>query len=541
MLREVRIVGDAKNRKRFKWERLETTKSQTGTRFVAEVEDLKRVARIENDATRNALASTFAPVLLDEADLVVNFLGSDLEVRSQIVADVVLQGSVSADGGDHEYALRIIEWKAGNHRRMYFGEKIGRAVAEVSRKDLDFGTPFSVYLTWPGLVDHAPNVGLGEMAPTPLGEIIRDAAERIRRHFADKRRAMRKKRLADWKRTGVYPFPKEVSGNDSQRVERALFDVVSGTLSEHIPSERDTEKLTLLLLQQALRHDPGTLTRILHEIVVLPKEDRENLARLMDSISLEGVVRAASSVADRSRLLVALDHIVYDPQDSKIVNERDHLHKILENELWVFGEQYNYMRSERGLTEALRTHLRLTGLPSSGRMVPVKRSDGRAGRLDLHLAVKAEEHQRVRHLVIELKDPALELTKEHFDQVEDYCAAILDEPRFASGNARWDFVLVGRSLHRRAEVKILDGHELTGLFLDPPKREEGQPAVRAYARTWRSLIDDNKTRLKFFRDALDDDPSVDESLEYLRRAHAAALPDALVEISVESGLPRRSA
>lgn len=183
------------------------------------------------------------------------------------------------------------------------------------------------------------------------------------------------------------------------------------------------------------------------------------------------------------------------------------------------------MRSERGLTEALRTHLRLSGLPSLSRIAPVRKPDGSSGRFDLHLGVKAREHERIRHLVIELKHPSIELTRQHMDQVRDYCNTILDEPRFADSNSHWDFMLVGRSMHAKAKRDI-DADALdAGLFMNPHREDEGAPHVRAYVTTWRQLIDENMNRLKFVREALEDDPSVEAALEYLRRAHAAALPE----------------
>jgi hypothetical protein len=75
---------------------------------------------------------------------------------------------------------------------------------------------------------------------------------------------------------------------------------------------------------------------------------------------------------------------------------------MLERELWIFGEAYHLMSSERGLTEMARNHLRLLGLPSK-KVEPVKRRDEKSGRVDLHLAVKMEEFEVARHLVVELK------------------------------------------------------------------------------------------------------------------------------------------
>lgn len=87
------------------------------------------------------------------------------------------------------------------------------------------------------------------------------------------------------------------------------------------------------------------------------------------------MIRASTDVTNRLEFLRALDLMVFDPEAHKMVGEREHLHRILERELWVFGEQYNFMVSERGLTAALNRHLELLGENRTDK-APVKRLDG---------------------------------------------------------------------------------------------------------------------------------------------------------------------
>jgi len=61
-------------------------------------------------------------------------------------------------------------------------------------------------------------------------------------------------------------------------------------------------------------------------------------------------------VTSRNRFLSDLEHLLFDPHDSNEVGERDYLHRLLEHELWIFGEVYHLMNTERGLTDMLRTH-----------------------------------------------------------------------------------------------------------------------------------------------------------------------------------------
>jgi hypothetical protein len=143
--------------------------------------------------------------------------------------------------------------------------------------------------------------------------------------------------------------------------------------------------------------------------------------RLLSETTLSAVIRSANLVASQHKFLAGLEHLLFYPTDSPEVGERDHLHRILEHELRVFGEAYHLMShlmsSERGLTELLRTHLKLEGLTTKS-VGPVKRWDGKSGRVDLHLAAKYREHDHVRHLVVELKAPDITIERRELDQVE---------------------------------------------------------------------------------------------------------------------------
>jgi site-specific recombinase len=108
---------------------------------------------------------------------------------------------------------------------------------------------------------------------------------------------------------------------------------------------------------------------------------------------------------------------VFDPETAKLTRERDHLHQMLERELWVFGEQYNMMISERSLTAVLDRHLALLGRTREDKQV-VTRMDGTIGRVDLMLSAAATEHDRNRHLVIELKAPKVVATEVELRQIK---------------------------------------------------------------------------------------------------------------------------
>jgi hypothetical protein len=426
----------------------------------------------------------------------------------------------------------VIEWRSGKHKAVYFGPDDSHFPYEEPGSQLESQFSYSAYVTWPGLgVDELAVLGLGDMAPEPVSQLWSATRKAIREHFAAQQRERRREQIEQWKDNGVYPYKGEPA-SEPERAERAVFDVVSGTLVPHISKTQKDAKLTLALLRDAIRHDPDKLTTILHEVVSLNEADRDTFTRLLSETTLSAIIRSANLVASRHKFLTGLAHLLFDPQDSGEVGERDHLHKILERELWIFGEGYHLMSSERSLTELLRNHLKLEGLPNKD-TATVRRWDGKTGRTDLHLAARYKEHDRIRHLVVELKAPDIVAGRKEIDQVEDYANAVLSTAAFASDKTTWDFVLMTTDYDDVVRRRIVGEDRDLGLYLMPEK-EFGRPLVRAYVRRWRDLLDENQRRLEFVTTALEHDPSITEGLEHVREHYRDFLPPSLTEAPTAS-------
>ncbi|MBG6240255.1 hypothetical protein IWX78_003252 [Mycetocola sp. CAN_C7] len=515
------IEGVKERTEPFSWEASRSTESSTGTVVTALNEQDRSLNSLFNDTTLTTLTSQFAPVLLNDDALAIIFDGVKLNPSDEVLDDTIVEVALDNDP-EAVISIRIIEWRTGKHRAVYFGEDAERFVVEMSGAEVENQTAFSAYVTWPDFtVDTFSELGLGEMAPDPAGAVWRATTTAVREHFASRRRSRRRDQIDEWKSKGVYPYKTEPT-TEAGKAERAVFDIVSSALVPQIPKRKDGAQLTLNLLRDALKTDPENLALLVSEFVALTEQDRQALTKLLSETTLAGVIRAANLVTSRTKFLAGLEHLLFDPEDSKKVGERDHLHKILEHELWIFGEEYHLMNSERGLTQLLRTHLKLEGLPT-GKVEPVKRWDGKAGRVDLHLAAKAKEHDRIRHLVVELKAPDIKAGRPERNQVEDYVNVVLKTPAFASDRAVWDFILVVTDYDEIVENSFKGDDREVGLILEPDKKQ-GRPTIRAYVRRWRDIIDENKRRLEFVTSSLEFDPSLAEGLAFIREEYADSCP-----------------
>lgn len=380
---DVTITGNRGNRHVFRWDATTAaSSSNTGTTVTAHNDEQRSLSALEVDDAVGILRSHFAPALLNETGLTVRFDGTPLDPVQEILHDTQLD--ISFGEAAHHGQLRIIEWRSGKHRALYFGSDDQHFVYEEPGSEIEGQYPYSAYVTWASLdPERVAVLGLGDIAPEPVSDLRHAVRQAIREHFAHRRRERRREQVQQWKETGVYPYQGDPA-TEPEQAERAVFDVVSGALVSHISRRKANARLTLALLRDAIRHDPDKLTAILHEVVALSEADRETLTQLLSETTLAAIIKSANLITSRHKFLGGLEHLLFDPDDSPTVGERDHLHRILERELWIFGEAYHLMSSERGLTELLRTHLRLEGLPAKDART-VTRWDGKTGRVDLHL------------------------------------------------------------------------------------------------------------------------------------------------------------
>ena len=117
--------------------------------------------------------------------------------------------------------------------------------------------------------------------------------------------------------------------------------------------------------------------------------------------------------------------ILFDYAARQKLKERSQLHKILDQNTWVFGEEYNLWASDKDLTTVLKAH---RDKLDPGLIVddPVKVVNKKRGIVDLMLSRAQRRHRAddIEHLVIELKAPKVVLNASHLDQIETYALAV---------------------------------------------------------------------------------------------------------------------
>lgn len=496
----------------------------TYTEFRAEGRD--SLGRLEGDAARPRIGAALALHLLTFPTIEVRYDGVKIDPAASIERQTKHELRWSYDGVEHQAALKVVEWRHVKGRTLHLCDEKGVPVDETPiRRFADFN--FAAYVLWEDMTEHANEVLLVDMEQETslLGSLMQVVDSTLEDHFEARREEQRRELVDRWKTTKAYPYEGEPT-SDEEVVERATFDVIATAVRRHIPKKRDQEKLTLGLLKDTLQRNPDGVKTLLDQYVGLTEGESEELDRLLERTPLSRLIRATTDVTDRLDFLSALREIVFSPEAKGLVKERDHLHKILERESWVFGEQYNMMSSEIGLTRALEQHLSMLGREGEP-ATKVTKTDGSQGRLDLMFSLAAPEHETKRHLVVELKAPSVVASYKEANQIKGYARAIVEDPQFAGTHTVWDFVLVVNDYNNDVRRDINQRGRESGL-LDESELDPNSPLrYRVWVRRWSEILEFADQRLLYYKRGLQHDASLIDVKRYLREHHADVLPEGL--------------
>lgn len=484
---------------------------------------------IEPDNALPELTEIFALYLKDYRDIAIRLKGERIDPAAAIASMESFELAEIRDGDTaHPASLEIVEWRTATTRTLYLCSQDGFPLSRVTERRFHVGDfQFSAYLKSPFITElnRTGQLELAEMHPA-LNDAVYDAQETIKAYFRDRAAERARSVVEEWKEEKIYPYEGEPQ-SVLEDAERKVFDIVAVTASGYMPDFRNTDvknkAMHLRLLRTAIEKSPKELQIIMNEVLQLPKRKQEELASLLEEASLSNIIEAAKEVADRLKFVDALDAILFDAQRKDKLKERTQLHKILEDNSWLFGEEYTLSASDRALTTVLRKHRKLLG-DEIAIDKPVRTYSKERGIIDLMLSRQLRRHRSedIEHLVVELKAPKVRIGKNELNQIQEYAFAVADDERFKRNNVKWTFWVVSDDIDGFAEKQILPNEYYEGTI---HRRDDIVIAIK----TWSQLIADNKARLQFFQEKLRHRVDDERSLKFLKEKYQKFLEGVVTE------------
>lgn len=478
-----------------------------------------------SEAAIDELTEIFAAYLADYKDVVVEIDGLKLDPDSHIKSrgSITLKPAI-IDDKERSAVLDIIEWSEHDHRALYLANERGAPLHRCKRKFHVGGAKFSAYIrsNYFSELHESDTLDLAEMR-TEVIQWIDEAQDEIKKYFDQKRLEEDLSLIQEWKKEDVYPF----KGDPTGPIEEAgikVFDIVATRVAKHVDEYRhgtkESRALHLRLLRSAIEKSPDELQRILSEVINLPKREQARLADLLRDTTLTNVINAAAVVTDRLKLIMGLQTILFEKDYKKNLRERTQLHRIIAQNAWLFGEQWNISVDDRSLTQVLVAHKAVL-VDTVHIDEPVKHVSKTRGIVDLMLSrtIRRYGSQAPAHLIVELKAPKVTIKSKECDQIIAYARSVKEDARFKKIGVRWEFWVLSNEMDDDVRFRV---EQSDGVLVD-----RDDMIIRV--KLWSEVLDENRSRMQFFKEMLEIEATEDRALEHLSERYGDLLEGVVIQ------------
>lgn len=326
------------------------------------------------------------------------------------------------------------------------------------------------------------------------------------------RECQAEKLIKDYQKKDIFPKFKnneydKLREDDLKRVVKELYSVQPKIFQNlKIPQSKALVGFLNLLLDSEQREH---ILNILENIVDLSDKEREELAGVLKNTKIAHIIELVNFLENRFKVVETLKTLIYDLE--KFTNERDHIQKIIENNYWLFGEQYHLVSADKNFETTLQNYLYYV---EENLDFKVFKEDSKLKRPDIFIAKKFDipshsdnDSMIEENIMVELKRPNVPIGKKQFSQIEDYMNIIMKTPKFNSKLRTWKFYIIGKEVDDYIEG-LYDNQSNKGkkFLIQQVKNYE------IYALTWDDLFRIFDNRHKNFIDKLEFKDTIIEKL-----------------------------
>lgn len=526
-LKEFSITFDRNNLTHSEFSDLKSLskeKTQTGFKVFIQNIDQENANQALDIKTRKELEQKFTSYYLSYPDFSIFINGNKLEFESLIKNKAETEFLLEKNDLSYKFKVKLIEWKFDIKKKTYLCNTKGIPFRELSL-GVRSSIPISIFIQsiYIENLQRENKMNLFEYDEHLQGAIAE--AKKFAKEYIRKRLHHYSTEFIDkLKQKGIYPY-KEKAENLIEESKRQVFDIVALQVNEYLPDfenqDEKSQKFTLSLIKEALEKDSTSLQRILTEVIELPIEKREELVEILQETSLSSIIDTMTEIKNRLKFINGLEELIYNKDENKNVLERKHLHKILINETWLFGDEFTYGVDDITLKNVLKEYLKFLGRNDFEEVIESESNQDLQIIPDICLWRQYPQGQpgHKTNLVIELKKPKLDAGVEELMQIKLYASRISQDRRFPKEKTKWKFLLITKDIKSDIEPE-----------LEQTNREYGHVIATdlydVYVLTWGHILNEAKTRYEFIKEKLNINLMDNEkNLDYLKTKYKEYLPN----------------
>ncbi|WP_288446030.1 ATP-binding protein [uncultured Chryseobacterium sp.] len=337
------------------------------------------------------------------------------------------------------------------------------------------------------------------------------------------------KLIDDYKNKNIFPSFKNnqydrLREKDLEIVVKELYCVNPKIFQNlNIPQSKTLVGFLNLLLDSEQREN---ILSILENIVELTDEERTELSKVLSKTKLSNITALVKLLEGRKNTISVIQRLVFDL--AKFTNERDHIQVLVENNYWLFGEQYHLISADENFEKTLNNYMffleeeeRLKLEKGEGsspkreeRKKAIIESKEKLKRPDIFICRKNASQEFLddeENIIVELKRPSVVVGKTQYDQIENYIRFIVKEPKFNSDMRRWKLILIGKEVDEYIKDQY-ESHKSKGKrFLVQAVRN-----YEIYAYTWDDIVKTFDHRHRFLLDKIGYKDNFEQEFESIK-------------------------
>lgn len=305
--------------------------------------------------------------------------------------------------------------------------------------------------------------------------------------------------ISQFKEDKILPDIHEFGIFDEKSYEDLLKAIYVIAPSLFVGRDKKEQKFMCATFAGLVSVQDNNLVRIiLEQLQVLTAEEKSDLLDILQRTSLSCIVRTIKEIDLRMQAISDLESLLF--LNEKETLEVNHLQKVLNNNFWIFGEQFRLFRHTEG---ALKKTLHDYAKDILGIDNPVITTESRK-EVDLFLTRTEELSEKLqKNIVVEIKRPSIKLGKKEYDQIEEYYKKIKGESVCNGDNQYWEFYLIGNDydddISDKIESAATHGEKERGLTFNT-----GNGKYRIYVRKWSDILQTEwGYKMKYLKDKLE--------------------------------------
>ena len=297
-------------------------------------------------------------------------------------------------------------------------------------------------------------------------------------------------------------YPNYIKTNPVDQFKEKQLDELVSDLYYFAPSIFNSlsniQKKTLLRMFNLIMNsgEVDDLFKIVEEVVELSKEERSELAGILEQAPLSNILSMQKLVIDRLQAIADFKELLFN--EKRYVNEIDHIQKFVEQHYWMFGEQYHLVTAEEpSFEEALRRFRYITNneIYKKGEL-SIEDSNAKK-QMDIFAVQQLCSGKTKKVIVVELKRPSVKLGITELLQLKQYFNVIIKEDRFNAENIEWEFYLIGNSYNDDIKNEI-ESNKVHG----EPNLAFKVHKLKIYVKSWSELFTELELSFSYLNEKL---------------------------------------